>query len=85
MHAYIVGYSKMLWDINAIASIRPFAVQSGGSSWYLSKYMAFQFFSMLQAQAKISIMIAPVHTQMVRPNITKQCRGPQVLTPRCRT
>jgi hypothetical protein len=85
MHAYIAGYSKMLWDINATASIRPFAVQSGGFSWYLSKYMAFQFFGMLQAQAKMSIMIAPVHTQIVRPNITKQCRDPQVLTSRCRT
>jgi hypothetical protein len=67
MHAAIAGYSKMLWDINATASIRPFAVLSGGSSWYLSKYMALQFFGMLQAQAKMSIMITPVHTQMVSP------------------
>jgi hypothetical protein len=85
MHAYIARYSKMLWDINATASIRPFAVQSGEFSWYLSKYMALQFFGMLQAQAEMSIMIAPAHTQIVRPNITKQCRDPQVLTPRCRT
>jgi hypothetical protein len=67
MHAYIAGYSKMLWDLNATASIRPFAVLSRGSSWYLSKYMALQFFGMLQAQAKMSIMITPVHTQMVSP------------------
>jgi hypothetical protein len=67
MHAYIAGYSKMLWDIKATASIRPFAVLSGGSSWYLSKYMAFQFFGMLQAQAQMCTMIAPVHTQMVSP------------------
>jgi hypothetical protein len=69
MHAYIAGYSKMLWDINAASSIRPFAVLSGGFSWYLSKYMAFQFFGMLQAQiqAKMCTTIAPIHNKMVRP------------------
>jgi hypothetical protein len=58
MHAYIAGYSKMLWDINAASSIRPFSVGMSGSSWYLENYVAMQSYGMLQAQFQSQLLAA---------------------------
>jgi hypothetical protein len=58
MHAYIAGYSKMLWDINATASIRPFSVGTSGSSWYLENYVAMQSFGMVQVQFQSQLLAA---------------------------
>jgi hypothetical protein len=58
MHAYIAGYSKMLWDINAASSIRPFSVGTSGSSWYPENYVVMQSFGMLQAQFQSQLLVA---------------------------
>jgi hypothetical protein len=58
MHAYIAGYSKMLWDINAASSIRPFSVGMSGSSWYLENYVVMQCFGMLQARFQSHLLAA---------------------------
>jgi hypothetical protein len=58
MYAYIAGYSKMLWDINAASSIRPFSVGMSGSSWYLENYVAMHSFGMVQVQFQSQLLVA---------------------------